>query len=131
MNAILKYQKLTLLWALFVLVLCCAPIGNVESSPSSFFFPGFDKLVHCGLFFVFTVALAHGLLRRHRQLSILQIAGVFIAGVAFGGLIELLQLYVFTYREGDWSDLFADSVGAGMAAFCILVVLSATQNEKS
>jgi VanZ family protein len=131
MTATLKYQKLTLLWALFVLILCCAPIGNVEHTPGQFFFPGFDKLVHCGLFFVFTVALANGLLRRYHILSVTQALVVFVTGVAFGGLIELLQRYVFTYREGDWSDLFADAVGAGMAAFCILVTLSATRYEKA
>ena len=130
MIALLKYQKLTLLWALFVLVFCSVPLGGVEHS-SRMFFPGFDKLVHCGFFFVFPVCLANGLLRRYGTLSVLQIGGLFIAGVAFGGLIELLQLYFFTYRQGDWSDLFADAVGAGMAAFCILVVLSATRYEKA
>ncbi len=129
MTDFLKYQKLTLLWALFVLVMCCAPMGSVENSVH--FFPGFDKLVHCGFFFVFTVLLANGFIRRQGRLYVQHIAGILIASIAFGGLIEVLQFAVFTWRDGDWADLFADSVGVGMAGFCILVVLAATRYEKA
>jgi VanZ family protein len=129
MITFLKYQKLTLLWALFVLVMCLAPLGNMESS-SHLFFPGFDKLVHCGFFFVFTVLMTNGVIRQHEELNIWHNFGIVLTGVIFGGLIELLQLTVFTWRDGDWGDLFADTVGIGMAAFCILVIIAAIQNEK-
>ena len=43
-----KYQRLTILWALFIFIICNADLGGVGKS--SFFFPGFDKLTHCGLF---------------------------------------------------------------------------------
>lgn len=103
-------------------------MGSVENSVH--FFPGFDKLVHCGFFFVFTVLLANGFIRQYGRLYFKHTFGIVLASVTFGGLIEILQYAVFTWRDGDWADLFADSVGIGMAAFCILVVLAATRYEK-
>lgn len=105
------------------------PMGSVGES--HLFFPGFDKLVHCGLFFVFTVLAANAHIRSKSNISISTGLLLFIMAVAFGGLIELLQLYVFTWRDGDWSDLFADSVGAGMATFCILVINSASNYDQA
>lgn len=125
----LRYQKLTLLWALFVLVMCGIPTGQLEKMPR--FFPGFDKLVHCGFFFVFTALMASGLIRMSGRLYLQHTLGIVLAGVAFGALIEILQYAVFTWRDGDWADLFADSVGVGMAAFCILVTLAATRYAKA
>lgn len=121
MNRRLKYQGLTILWALFVLILCSMKMGKVEDSP--LFFPGFDKLVHCGFYVVFTIFYCYGLIRQHNyttfpfKYAIL----IFIVAVAYGGAIELLQAYVFTWRDGGWDDLFADAVGAGMGLFGVLI----------
>ncbi|WP_462264062.1 VanZ family protein [Mucilaginibacter sp.] len=129
MLIILKHQKLTLLWTLFVLIICNISIGNIEHT-GSMFFPGFDKLVHCGLFFVFTVLLATGRLRRTGVLNFAYMIAAVAAGTAFGGFVEILQLWVFTWRDGNWADLFADFVGASMAGFCILVTLASSKYEK-
>jgi VanZ family protein len=130
MTSFVKYQGLTIAWALFILIICNLPLGKVGSSP--LFFEGFDKLVHCGLFFVSTVFLGNGIIRQQtvRNFTYKHIIAVFAASVLFGGLIELLQGYVFTWRSADWNDLFADTVGAGMAAFCIFMISNAIDNEK-
>lgn len=96
------------------------------------FFPGFDKLVHCGLFFVFAVFAASGYIRQFgaRRFSFGMALKVFAITLFFGGLIEILQLYVFTWRDGNWDDFFADAVGAGMGVFSILVTLYASANAK-
>ncbi|WP_158825533.1 VanZ family protein [Mucilaginibacter lacusdianchii] len=128
MKSFFKYQKLTLGWALFVLVICDMQMGEVAHSPR--FFPGFDKLVHCGLFFVFTVLFGTGLMRQHGTFSYAHAFKAILIAIAFGGLIEILQLYIFTWRSGEWDDLFADSVGIGMAAFSMLMTVFANRNEK-
>jgi len=46
---------------------------------------------------------------------------IFAIAVIYGGSIELLQWKVFTWRDGDWNDLFADSLGAGMGLFGVLI----------
>jgi VanZ family protein len=129
MKSFLQYQKLTLLWALFVLVMCNMQLGEIAHSPR--FFPGFDKLVHCGFFFMFTVLACNGIIRQHRTLTYANAFKVIFGAIAFGAIIEILQLYIFTWRSGEWADLFADTVGLGMAAFSMLIFISAIKNEKA
>jgi len=119
----LKYQGLTLTWALFIFILCTIKLGGIGNSPM--FFAGFDKLVHCGLFFVLAVLLCAGLLRANARLrlSYLQCLLILLLPILYGGLIEILQAYVFTWRSGEWSDLFADSVGTAMGLFGVLVTI--------
>lgn len=129
MTSILKYQKLTLGWALFVLVMCNINTGKVGHSP--LFFPGFDKLVHCGFFFMFTALTLQGITQQRGNLALISCVKVFVIAIVFGAIIEVLQLYIFTWRSGEWNDLFADSVGAGMAAFSSFITATALTNEKS
>ena len=130
MKTILKYQGLTLGWALLILMLCTIKLGGISNSP--LFFEGFDKLVHCGLFFVFTVLLCNGIVRQNKQsnLTIVQAFVVLLLLLLYSGGIELLQTYVFTRRSGEWADLFADGVGTGMGLFSVLVTLWSYNYEK-
>lgn len=123
-----RHQRLTVLWSAVVLILCVMPTKALGES--TLFFPGFDKLVHCGFFFVFVTLAANGYIRLVNKFSFATAIIIFFIALAFGGSIELLQKYVFTWRDGDWGDFFADSVGAGMATFCILVIHSAVKYEK-
>lgn len=118
------------MWALFIFTLCNIKLGSVSESPM--FFPGFDKLVHCGFFFMMVVLSANGYLRQ-KGTDTLKFMPAFVItaiSILLGGLIELLQLWVFTWRDGNWPDLFADAVGAGMAIFCILVTIGAIKYVK-
>nr|WP_294792462.1 VanZ family protein [uncultured Mucilaginibacter sp.] len=130
MNTLLKNQRLTLLWALFVFILCNVEIGEVGKS--HLFFPGFDKLVHCGLFFVLVVFIANGFIRQkiNERLTYKNAWLITLLAIAFGALIEILQLTIFTWRSGDWDDLFADSVGACMGIFSVLITINATEHVK-
>jgi VanZ family protein len=129
MASFLKYQKLTLGWALFVLILCNMKMGEVSHSPR--FFAGFDKLVHCGLFFVFTALVNYGIIKQTGKLTFFTAVKVLVTAIVFGGLIEILQLYWFTWRSGEWNDLFADTVGASMAIFSSLLIQAAISDEKN
>jgi VanZ family protein len=130
MNGILKYQRLTLWWALFVFLLCTVKMGSVSQAP--IFFPGFDKLTHCGLFFVLNVLVCQGMLRNGslRNLNIALSFFSLLIPITFGAAIEVLQTYMFTWRSGEWADLFADSVGTAMGLFSVLVTLWAINYEK-
>ncbi len=130
MKGKLKFQRLTILWALVIFTLCSINLGGVSKSPM--FFAGFDKLVHCGLFFVLVVMLCSGLLRnsnRHNLNPVQAFWGLMIP-IAYGAFIEILQLYIFTWRSGEWGDLFADTVGASMGLFSVLITLWAVNYEK-
>jgi VanZ family protein len=127
-----KYYWPTLLWALFILIICSIPMGEVGSS--SRFFPGFDKLVHCGLFFVLATLYCEGGIRRYKTRGVrIEIAVKnTIVLISYGALIEVLQIYIFTWRSGESSDLFADTVGACMGIFAVLLTSFAINaNEKA
>ena len=89
------------------------------------FFPGFDKLVHCGFFFMMVVLYSNGLIRQQfpQFLSYKAVLLITLVAIIYGGLIEILQLLVFTWRSGEWDDLFADAVGASMGAFSIILTV--------
>ncbi|HEX3384452.1 MAG TPA: VanZ family protein [Mucilaginibacter sp.] len=125
-----RYQRLTILWALFIFILCSVPFGSVSNSPM--FFPGFDKLTHCGLFFVLAIFWGNGVIRQQniKFLSYKSAVVIFAGCLVYGGLIEILQLTIFTWRSGEWGDFFSDAVGAGMAVFSILVIERALGHEK-
>ncbi|MDB5131273.1 MAG: hypothetical protein JWR02_1022 [Mucilaginibacter sp.] len=123
MKPAFKYYGPAILWALFIFMMCTIKLGDVGNSP--LFFPGFDKLVHCGFFFVLVVCYRFGSIRQQlpRYLSYKPIIIFTLFAILYGGIIELLQNYVFTWRTGDWADLFADSVGAMMGTFSVSVVI--------
>lgn len=118
----IKFQIPTLIWALVILALCNMPMQNVSKTVR--FFEGFDKVVHLGLFFVLTLFIFDGRSQelktyRYRISTLLKIA---IITFVFGGFIELLQWKIFTYRSGDWWDLFADMTGVAMALFSYIIL---------
>ncbi|HEY4325385.1 MAG TPA: VanZ family protein [Mucilaginibacter sp.] len=130
MKTSFKYYRPAILWALFILILCTAKIGKIAQS--SIFFPGFDKLVHCGLFFMLVVLYCYDFIRQqyHPAFSYKKIILITIAAISYGGVIELLQKFMFTWRSGEWDDLFADSVGACMGAFSIIITVKALRYVK-
>jgi len=130
MKTALKYYWPAILWALFIFIMCTIKLGKIGESP--LFFPGFDKLVHCGFFFVMVVFYCTGLIRQqsHLMISYTSIIIITLVAIIYGGSIELLQRYIFTWRDGEWNDLFADTVGASMGAFSIVLTVNAMRYVK-
>lgn len=124
----IKHQLLSILWAVLVFILCDMPTEPLESVPA---FPGMDKLVHTGFFFVLTVFMFYGKIRQQKSYTfrIPTVIKILLVAVAFGAFIELLQWRVFTYRSADWWDLFCDSAGVGMGVFSY-VFLHRSGHEK-
>jgi VanZ family protein len=130
MKFALKYHGLTILWALFVFTMCSVDLGDVGDSPA--FFPGFDKLTHTGFFFTLVVLVCNGIIRQQKpaRFSYKQAILVTLVALVFGGLIEILQLTIFIWRSADWSDMFADSLGACMGIFSVMVTIGAVGYDK-
>ncbi len=130
MKATFKYYWPAILWALFILILCSVKLGDVSDVP--LFFPGFDKLVHCGLFFVLMVFITAAYTRKYTSavLSVKTIVILTAATIIYGAIIEILQKYIFTWRSGEWNDLFADVIGILMATFSIFITYKAISYEK-
>ena len=127
----LKYQYLSIIWSVLIVIACNIPMSGVSGLTS--FFEGFDKLAHTGFFFVLTVLLFHGKIKqqlsyKYRTITIMKIL---LITITIGGGIEILQNSVFTYRSGDWWDFFADMTGVGMGIFSFIFLHTFKFNENN
>ena len=127
----LKYQYLSILWAIFVIIMTEMPAINTDNVGITFF-EGFDKLAHTGFFFVLTVFLFYGKIKEQGSYSFrfLTILKILLITFFLGAFIEVLQLEIFTYRSAEWWDLFADMTGVGMGIFGYIFLHRTRFNEK-
>ncbi|MXV16954.1 VanZ family protein [Hufsiella ginkgonis] len=126
----LKHQYLAIAWAVFTLIICDMHMdGGIRQVR---FFEGFDKLVHTGVFFTFSVLLFYGKITQQKSYSyrIVTILKIFALSTILGGSIELLQWKVFTWRSADWWDLFCDILGTCMAIFSYIFLHRVRFNGK-
>ncbi len=127
----IRYQYLSILWAIFVVVMCEMPALDTAKA-GIVFFEGFDKLAHTGFFFVLTVFLFYGKIKEQSSYTYrpLTIFKILLITLALGLIIEILQLKVFTYRSAEWWDLFADMTGVGMGIFSYIFLHRIRFHEK-
>ena len=102
-------------WCAIIFVLCATP-GHLVPSAKWTVLLSIDKLVHAIIFFVLCGLLLLAIIKYKASKAWLVI--VFLASVAYGGLIELLQATCFINRSGNWQDFIADTFG------CLIAVLS-------
>ena len=108
-------------WAIIMLILMSAPAQDLPKAP---YFYGFDKLAHCGSFFLLTVLLLWGsiLHSKRRSSKIITILIVFGITSFFAFLTEAIQYSFSPGRQADWWDIFADYVGIGMGLFSYILL---------
>lgn len=81
-----------------------------------------DKFAHLGVYFVLAACLIYGLLRAgHCQNLKSSVVSAILISMAFGGILEILQQYVFVGRSGDILDFTANSTGAILAGLLALL----------
>ena len=109
----LRYHLPTLLWALFILVICAIP---GERIPKLTFLEWLkpDKIVHFLVFAFLSLLLLRSFidagLLSWKQNNIVVFA-VCLA-IIYGALVEFLQYSVFINRSGDIRDALANAIGA-------------------
>ena len=103
---------------LWVIVICLGCLLPGDDLPSTSFFskiPYFDKIVHCGLYFVFTLLLVSGFLLQYPgERGKAYLLGGLIA-FSCGILIEFLQAMMHLGRSGDFYDAIANTTGIILA----------------
>lgn len=119
----LKYYPLTVLVIVAVTTLCLIPI----SDPPMKDVPFIDKWTHIVLFGGIALVLFFELFLNGRK-CLLHLTP-FIAG-AYGGLIELAQANLTTYRSGEWLDFWADLTGAVLAYLLGVLVLKFCRSQQ-
>jgi hypothetical protein len=126
----MKHYLWAMIWGIFVLFLIVTPIDMNGGQLSRFNFPGVDKLVHTGVFFVFTVLLLFASLKNSRSLKLVSfsIILILIISSSFAVGTELIQEKLTSYRSFELWDIFADHVGIGMAYFAYLLFIFAAKD---
>jgi VanZ family protein len=121
----LRYNLPALLWLALVTYLSNKEPSGLPVVPF-LQFEGADKLVHFVFYFVLTVLLCYGWRKQGASLFLSRYAlpAAALFSIAWGGLMELLQLTVFTYRAAEWADMAANTLGAllGWLLFRIFVL---------
>lgn len=104
-----RFLVSTRVWRVVLVVLVVAvSVLAVMPVPPKELSTGWDKLNHSSAFAVLTlVARLAFPAGRHAAWS------VALALLAYGGLIEIVQLFV-PGRESEWADLLGDTIGIGI-----------------
>jgi hypothetical protein len=110
--AIFRFAMATL-WTLVILVLCWTPrqiVQGLEEGPSWFLLliPNFDKLVHWGIFLVFSV------LWLRTGTSTWRYAWVALGGLALAAITEIVQLLPAIRRDASMADALTDLIGTAI-----------------
>lgn len=126
----MKHYLWAIIWAILVLILISSPMPDVTDSRHSF--PGIDKLVHTGFFFVFTVLMFFGSLMNGNEPNLISWPNVMVLFFAssFAVGTELIQKFFTSNRQFEYWDIFADHVGIGMGYFAYLVLVLAIKKTK-
>ena len=107
---LMKRYPLSLLVTVIIVVLSLAPIGRVEFAEDV---PLADKWTHMVMYGFLALVVWWETVRRGPcpSWSYLLVVGLLLP-IALGGLLEILQSTLTTYRSGEWLDFVADALGA-------------------
>lgn len=114
-----RRYPISFLLALAIVLLSLLPIPDVRMTVEV---PLVDKWTHMVMYGVLTLVIWLEYIRAHRQMRGLRLLLLaFLAPIAMGGALELMQAYLTTCRSGEWLDFVANSIGAVVGAGCGLL----------
>jgi VanZ family protein len=121
MNKLFRYQTLTILWILVILVLTFMPGPNIPPLPQ-WDIISFDSFVHATIFCLLVFLMANSFSRKTTKDIFFNypIISSVIISIAFGILIEIFQPYV-PGRTFSYQDMVSDSIGAILGVFALYV----------
>lgn len=109
----IKTYPLGLLIALAIVALSLAPFPEIPAAED---IPLADKWTHMVMYGSLTLIIWIQYLRSHQKTNWVKLViGGILAPAAWGGLMELAQAYLTTYRSGDWLDFIANCIGVVIA----------------
>lgn len=114
-----RHYPITFLLAFAIVLLSLLPVPDVRMTVEV---PLMDKWAHMVMYGVLTLVIWLEYIKAHRQMRgrrLLLLA--FLAPIAMGGVLELMQAYLTTCRSGEWLDFVANSIGAVVGAGCGLL----------
>ncbi len=105
----LRRYPFTLLLVLSIVLLSLLPMPDIKLTKDV---PLADKWTHMVMYGVLTLVVWFDYKRTHRQYKAWRLLlFAFLAPIAMGGILELMQAYLTTCRSGEWLDFVANSIG--------------------
>ena len=99
---------MAIMWTVVIMMLCWLPgpmIQVLEGDSSWFTIPDLDKVIHAGIFVVFSILWVRALSSRSR------FTWVALAGLGLAAVTELVQNLPIVGRDGEISDALTDVAG--------------------
>ena len=110
---ILKQYKKVIAWALVILILSSIPGSGFDKLQLPFWkIIHLDKLIHGGMYFTLSLLLISVFTKRDFKFPFFYAINL---AIFYGGIMELLQGYVFPGRAAEWLDFLANSIGASVS----------------
>ena len=106
-----------LVWVIIITVLSGYPGRDLPKAP----FDEFDKLVHLVIYAMLSGLILLGFLKNQKTTTLYCWISIVFAS-AYGGIVELLQQYIFINRYGDWYDFLANTLGAILGIVIMKIV---------
>ena len=90
-----------------------------------------DKWTHMVMYGVLTLAIWYDYRRSHRKRNAWKLLlFAFLAPIAMGGVLELMQAYLTTCRSGEWLDFVANTIGVCLGTILGLLIKLQTKRNK-
>ena len=120
----LRRYPITILLILAITFLSLLPIQDIKLPVPV---PLADKWTHMVMYGVLTLVIWLEYKRTHRQNNAWRLfIFAFLAPIAMGGILELMQAYLTTCRSGEWLDFVANTIGVCIgSAVGILIMKTA------
>ena len=115
MNSFLKYNIASFLWAIVILVLCLMPGRHLPHITIW----QFDKIVHFGLYFCFSILLYYGWEKQESFLTLHErtLLKTILFAAVFGFSVEVMQELFTADRHFELLDALANIIGATAGSF--------------
>ena len=120
----LRRYPVTLLLAVGIVLLSLLPIPEIKLAEEV---PLADKWTHMVMYGVLTLTIWVEYRRAHQKSNAWRLLlFAFLAPIAMGGILELMQAYLTTCRSGEWLDFVANTIGVCIgSAVGILIMKTA------
>jgi VanZ family protein len=113
-----KYHIASILMGFGIIALCLIPLPSDNSGIN---IPNFDKIVHYVMYVFLCGAYLFESSHKPTSGGLMNYAkGLFYCAI-MAGSIELIQMYLTTYRSGEWLDFWFGMAGAFTS--CLVAVL--------
>ena len=105
----LRRYPVTLLLVLTIMLLSLLPMPDMKIGEEV---PLADKWTHMVMYAALTLAIWFDYKRSHWRYDALRLfIFAFLAPIAMGGVLEIMQAKLTTQRSGEWLDFVADAIG--------------------